>query len=115
MSADLLREAAARLREVAGAATPGPWEVLWNAVAYVDTVADPSDPTGQTPMQEPVKVADAGSSDRAYIATVSPLVGLAVAVWLDAESEVCVNDDVQNEPVRTAALDVARAVLGRDA
>lgn len=59
-------------RKVAEAATPGPWEVVWGAVAYVDTVADPSDPTGQTPMQEPYKVADAGERDREFIATFDP-------------------------------------------
>lgn len=113
MSADELRRAASLMRERAEAATPGPWEVLWNAVAYVDTVADPSDPTGQTPMQSPEKVADAASRDREHIAAADPPFMLAVADWLDAEAEVCVNDDAeQNEPASTWAVRDEAAVVG---
>lgn len=56
-----------RLRELLAEASPRPWEEIYGAVAWVDTIADPSDPSGQTPMQDPVKVADAGAADRALI------------------------------------------------
>lgn len=118
MSSEELRQAAALMRERAEAATPGPWEVLWNAVAYVDTVADPSDPTGQTPMQHPEKIADANQVDRAHIASWHPAVALAVADWLEAEAQAHfhIGDEVRSvydQPnMGGPALAVARAYLG---
>lgn len=65
-----------KLRALSESGTPGPWEVIWGSVAYVDTVADPSDPTGQTPMQEPVMVADAAGPNLRLIATARNLLPL---------------------------------------
>jgi hypothetical protein len=79
--------AAERLEALDAAATPGPWEIIWDAVAYVDTIADPNDLTGQTPMQDPVKVADAGEADRAFIAAMRG-VAKPLAAWLREAAEL---------------------------
>lgn len=120
--AELLRRAAADMRAKAKAATPGPWVVLWNAVAFIDTVADPNDPTGQTPMQQPEKVADASERDRQHIASWHPAVALAVADWLEAAAAE--NDSAEDSALgflnfvgadAIAALAVANAYLGESA
>lgn len=81
---DLLRRAAARVREVAGAATPG----SWRADLLNDVVADHDDASWD--------VADLGvicpwpsateSANAAHIALWDPFVALAVAEWLEAEA-----------------------------
>ena len=104
--ADLLRRAAALMRERAEAAgsewnadvEPGDSLHLWV------TDCDPSDPTGETAMQRLVGGADAPWSE--HIASWHPAVALAVADWLD---EVGATDDDA-----IAALAVARAYLGGD-
>ena len=82
MTSQKLRDAAKVLREKAEAATPGPWEATDNfghdaGRAYVI----PSDP------EIPTYVSAGGSPDEDrdadYIAAVHPLVGLALADWLD--------------------------------
>lgn len=119
MSADVLRRAAAVLRERATAATPPPWrESPVNGNRYSALVAD-------LPHPERPNVSAGGwdwddnyggclvgeslmSHDRAYIATVHPGVGLALADFLDwAADDVNPGDDT--EP---AGLDIARAILG---
>lgn len=112
-TSEVLRRAAGLMRERAEAATPGPWEILWNAVAYIDTVADPGDPTGQTPMQSPEKVADAGERDRVHIASWHPAVALAVADWLDLVARL-LDEGFDANAETHAALTVARAYLGAD-
>ena len=112
MSSDRLREAARVLRERAEAATPGPWEATDNfghdaGRAYVI----PSDP------EIPTYVSAGGSPDEdcdaAYIATVHPGVGLALADWLDIYA------DLQDEHVgvgidgpRTQGHVIADLILG---
>lgn len=100
---ETLRAAAARLRQVAGAATPGPWQYVIEApcgtvieYAYVEAGDD--------------LVADCGAADDAettadarYIATMHPGVAVALARWLDAEAVW---------GAKGYALNVARAVLG---
>ena len=92
MSAARLREAAKVLRERAEAATPGPWQAVAGAWGL------PSDgPDHMRVLQPPHhNASDAlarleydrqGGDDAAYIATVHPLVGLALADWLDAEAD----------------------------
>ena len=105
---DEIRQAAATLREQAEAATPGPWEVSWGAVRGPEQHA----------------VASPARRDALYMATMDPLVGLALADWLvtagadlwahgplhcDAGCHDC-DDDLWMPHVR-AALDVARAIL----
>ena len=128
--ADLLRRAAALMRERAEAAgsewnadvEPGDSLHLWV------TDCDPSDPTGETAMQRLVGGADAPWSE--HIASWHPAVALAVADWLDvaardlwahgtdcyeADHEPCweCDDDLAAPHVR-AAVTVARAYLGGD-
>lgn len=108
MSAELLREAAALMRERAEAAEgcrPSPW----------------SDGDGAC-----IRCADGtrignwiiGAEERAHIASWHPSVALAVADWLDSEAGVV--DDIMGGTHTTAAyvgpaFEVARAYLGRDA
>lgn len=69
MSAAVLREAAALMRERAEAATPGPW-------TYEDA------PNGFPPMVDKPHLSDAE-----HIASWHPAVALAVADWLDAQAD----------------------------
>lgn len=91
MTAARLREAAKVLRERAGSATPGPW------VAVAGALGDPADgPDHMRVLQAPHKDAVTalarldydryGGADAVYIALVHPLVGLALADWLDDEA-----------------------------
>lgn len=94
-----LRAAEQRLRDVAGAATPGPWTVdgrsIWGAKdGHRWIVADTQRAT---------------TEDRAYIATLAPPVALALADWLDDMVE---NAQYDSQPAYlNAALNVADAVL----
>lgn len=127
--ADELRQAAALLREVAAAATSGPWHRPLNT-RYKSTVTgalpegergnwiDGIDPT--TGEREQCTVAliptwstgrhsrQRGGRDLEYIATMHPGVGLALADWLDAEAGGLSGPDT----VSTHALVVARQILG---
>ncbi len=107
MTAHHLRTAAAKLREVAGDVTPGPWHVAQQG-PYVrnerNYVAD------TTASQEPC-------GDAQFIATMSPPVALAMAGWLEREAriwdegvrlELEASDQGANY---TEALAVANAVL----
>ena len=93
MSADRLREAAKVLRERAEAATPGPWQhgEDWAAIsADSDSVVHayyqrPCEACGNDIYDE-ASVA-VSVMDAAYIATMHPGVGLALADWLDAEAD----------------------------
>lgn len=120
--AENLRRAAALMRERAEAAgqewnadvEPGDSLHLWV------TDYDPSDPTGQTPMQRLVGGADAPWSE--HIASWHPAVALAIADLLDdiAETrELLVNDllpasawNITWATAERKALAVARAYLG---
>lgn len=108
MTAELLREAAAVLRELADDADDGwPWK---SEGSFVDT--------------DPECGFNAGTSRlSAYIATMHPGVGLALADWLEA---VAVRCDLGRDPKDGGARNhgwrgsreaskVARAILGRDA
>jgi hypothetical protein len=79
MSAELLRQAATILRERAEDANPGPWSADRNAVR-----------TGRDALALTYDIHfgndhDQTRKDAAYIATMHPGVGLALADWLDAE------------------------------
>lgn len=79
MTAARLREAAKVLRERAKAATPGPW---WNGVSLGNVVFS------STGLDDDIAVTEGFGkrADAAYIALVHPLVGLALADWLDDEA-----------------------------
>lgn len=122
MSADVLRRAAAKMRERAEAATPGPWHVVASGMgirtptpAAYRFIRDDREHT----------VAEAwdsmtGREDAAHIASWHPAVALAVANWLD-EQAGCLEEDAttfrfatpeSREAMYADALAVARAYLG---
>jgi hypothetical protein len=92
MSGDVLRSAASVLRERAGAC-----DGWYTAEAWATTA----------PFNLPIEPADA-----AYIATMHPLVGLALADLLDREAAFAEHEGV---PAHVETLAVARAVLGESA
>lgn len=79
MTAHRLRTAAAKLREVAEGATPGPWSMgggHQDSAPWPTTGVWSGDPDNcHTECDYP--------ADATYIATMSPPVALAVAAWLD--------------------------------
>ena len=108
--ADELRAAAEKLRALADAATPGPWEQT-GIGDYGWTVTTPGTHVAET------DDSDRGRADADWIAAMHPGVGLALADWLDlAATEYDPAADVQEtDRSHDAALAVARAVLGRPA
>lgn len=110
----LLREAARIMRELAEAATPGPWighriGLMGGRIGVV--VAQPP-PHGAFVMVD--RDNEARIEDAKHIASWHPAVALAVADWLD---EVVALIEFGSELNRAgevgAALDVARVYLGR--
>jgi len=100
--AETIRAAATRLREAAEKATPGPWGAVedYDGRYFVEGVAvmlaDPDDPETWYDAQP----------DAAYVALVNPVVGLAVADWLDAAASSSYFSSGTHR-----ALAVARALL----
>ena len=80
MTADLLREAAALMRQRAGLAIPGPWVGYWpgdGTARVVETVTGDRD-----------EVASTGSiAESEHIASWHPTVALAAADWLDSAAD----------------------------
>lgn len=125
---DDLRAAAKLLRDRAEAATPGPWShvdhgkdgafngcgqvITWGEGVEGGDIAAPSGDLyprgGYSPME-----------DMAYIATVHPGVGLALADWLESVVVRWVGRAELNYPARHVfqqhALRVARLILGEAA
>jgi hypothetical protein len=129
-AADQLRQAAATLRERAGAATPGPWG-SWGQHIVKDTGRHTcgTGPDGHFGAHEPGcgldDLGQTATEDAAYIATVHPAVGLALADWLDATARTgelvdAALTDCGDPPLNWEygdmgkALAVARAVNGAD-
>lgn len=96
MSAVRLRAAAARVREVAGAATPGPWrDSTTVAGARYSALVSDVQPAGRPAGGGWEATREYGGylvgeslvpGDRAHIATWNPLVAVAVANWLEEEA-----------------------------
>lgn len=95
-AAELLRRAAAKLRETATAATPGPWTVEVHEGGYGDdmlyAVIGPEDDEGVTPIPLQTRTEDAGFHSQAqadvdFAALMHPPVALALAAWLDRDAE----------------------------
>jgi hypothetical protein len=123
-----LRAAAARLRELAKAATPGPWrqhDTHLGQYGYAATVlsgeGNDTDLRAWLPSmsQEPWDETRNVWPDAAYIAAMGPTVGLALADWLDYVAEL--TDSVAKHradaatpdaPWLAPALAVARAING---
>jgi hypothetical protein len=117
MTAEVLRQAAALMRERSEAATPGPWtntlgtlsEVWQHESVGTDLmVCDTQDTYTIYPEDGP---GEGAAEDAAHIASWHPAVALAVADWLDAAA-----DSAEYLPPETGqpslALAVAHAYLG---
>jgi hypothetical protein len=86
---DEMRQAALLMRERTKAVSHGPWQPL---------------PDGS----------DVGQSEAAYIASMHPLVALAVADWLDFTAKMVDDDRLWgDDALARFALNTARAYLGR--
>ena len=124
----LLREAASRMRELAQAATPGPWighriGLMGGRIGVV--VAQPP-PHGAFVMVD--RDNETRTEDAAHVAAWHPAVALAVANWLDViaqrvnsiASSLPSNDPDRDEIAArnilgyAEALNVARVFLGTD-
>lgn len=116
-AAETLREAAAVLRQRASRATPPPWRDAapnkWRALVADEPHPDRENPeVGGWAWDEGYGGCLIGESlmksDRTYIATMHPGVGLALADWFELIAQG-VNPGDDTEP---AGLDVARLILG---
>ena len=114
-----LRAAAARLRELANGATPGPWKHMClgseGCVVHRDsgTIRERG-PSRGTVARFGWKEWKADHADAVFVAGMDPLVALAVADWLDAAAETAEYTEVQGAHIHpeSHALKVARAYLG---
>lgn len=117
MTAELLREAAAKMRERAEAATPGPWEI-WEGrrdLSIESTVAEDSN-------GNPLPIArtfpwEGARPDAEHIASWHPPVALAVADWMDWMAGRAASGNsipAMRGQGLEQALAVARAYLGRE-
>ena len=113
-NADLLRRAAALMRERAEGATPGPWhDVKMGSEGSVVLNDGVNILTGRKP------ATCREFADAEHIASWHPVVALAVADWLDALARAVERSGVAHYPepasIHDAALAVARAYLGESA
>ena len=101
MTADLLRRAAAKIRETAKDANPGPW---WANPIATEAEVDVYSGTGSS---EDIAVADgAYRADAEHIAMWSPDVAELVAAWLDSEDRAFI------VAIDSPAATLARRILG---
>ena len=102
--AERLRAAATRLREVAGAAPPGPWRYA----EHGNPVDGPTEVWVTSPVSEEPMLAGGYDSFSGYAAALAAMMGppvtLALADWLD--------ETARWVPVMEEPLAVADAVLG---
>lgn len=120
MTAELLRRAAALMRERAEAATPGPWRDSYvDGNRYAALVADKPHPDRPKPSaggwawDEDYGGCVVGESlmagDRAHIASWHPILAVAIADWLNDEA---VGAQTPDGAPTAHAIAVARAYLG---
>lgn len=105
--ADELRTAAATVRQLAEAATPGPWQQS-GIGDYGWTVNTPDSHVAET------DDSDLGRADANWIAAMGPNVGLALADWLDQEADrlAATATPLWQEAVGRHPLAIARALTG---
>ena len=134
MSAELLRKAATILRERAEAATPGPWRVCAEGSEGSRIAPDCADKRERSRFIGVLngRVQPEDGRNAAYIATMHPGAGLALADWLEDEvhrakyredQQADMNlSRVRDEPFPAyydrstkLALEVARLIVGGDA
>lgn len=110
MAGELLREAAAAMRERAQAATPGPWEPYENIHAETAAVEVGRGGFGVVALPATGRP-DYGKANIEHVASWHPSVALAVADWLDHEASY-VGEGLECDGTTSRALAVARAYLG---
>lgn len=113
MSADLLRRAAAMLRETAAPATPGPWVSLDKGDRIIHS-AEPFD--YEYVVDEPMS----NEHNAAWIALMHPGLAEPLAAWLDFAAEYWRPEALAMKyPIRHdlqhRTLEIARAILGEAA
>lgn len=101
--ADELRTAAEKLRALASAATPGPWEGVVDDHGRGEVDASIWADSISYYVTEKISSGGRHKADAHYIATMHPGVGTALADWLDSEADHGLNID-------PAALTVARRI-----
>lgn len=104
MSAAELRRAAATLRNRAEAATPGPWRPEYSKGSG-DCVLDAESTNCLDSVARTTHFRS--GLDAAYIATVHPAVGLALADWLDEGANGYL---IERGYMSDKALDIARLI-----
>jgi hypothetical protein len=108
--ADELRTAATKLRELATAATPGPWATD-TSIPYGHRVG--SSNAGADWVARTGEHGQTGSeSDASYIAAMGPNVGTALADWLDSWTGIDLYEAGPLPEDARHALAVARAING---
>jgi hypothetical protein len=116
MTAEPLRQAAAKMRERAEAATPGPWIPLGQSIAVegercnCGVSGEAAALYGHEPMcrlEGPIVQADV--SDIEHIASWHPAVALLVAKILTHEADI---EEQYGAPASTLAVDLAHEYLG---
>lgn len=109
MSADLLRQAAARLRETAEPIPEGRW-IAGETCVWIESKDVEDDNVVNDGWQ-----GDGGTGYPEYIALMDPTVALAVADWLEALARTVERSGVGDHPepmsITERGLAVARAVL----
>lgn len=117
--ADEIKAAASTLREVAAAATPGPWrhhDCHLPVGGHTASVLSGAYPDGDlrawlpTFSHEPWDETRNVWADARYIATVHPQVGAAVAAWLESWTGVDLDEHAAMPADAEHALAVARAI-----
>lgn len=101
-----LREAARVLRERAEAATPGPWEYVVSE--FESLGGDVLDVTTHGCSCD----YSCNRTDPAYIATMHPVVGLALANWLDAQADTTCDCGTDEFALAVANLILATTTQG---
>ncbi|SFD13583.1 hypothetical protein [Streptomyces aidingensis] len=89
---DLLRAASARLRQLADAATEGPWSTRWNGQDYElvgagEVIVSWLYTVSTTEPHASQQRAECDTADADYIAAMHPGVGTALADWLDSVAD----------------------------
>jgi len=104
--AEILRSAAALLRERAGKATQGPWRVSF-AYGRLPVVDSPD-----RVVAEPQQGANRARADAGWIALLDPLAGDALADLLESFASCECDEDSDHWPQKRAALNLSRLLLG---
>lgn len=115
MSADRLREAAAKLRGLAGAATPGPWDSSAKSGIRVTAQHPDIKNAGRVVAKTDDDWMDCVGdcvSNAAFIAVMDPVVALAVADWLAKYADLV---DATRHIRRPAFGDLAHALAVAEA